>query len=327
MARDARALFTKRFFCNLDNNFLAGLQHFADQLRAAVLFVPRVAVLRRLVRASAGAASTATALRASTAALRALEAGARLLGNARAHRRLPFACVGRFRSGVKFLVRFLVIVSFPEKAGVFSLEHLAKPFRVLFFLQFAVNLFVSLGVKSFMAGGVPFGVFQFVAVFGRSLGCERFVVHFIGQVVGLFRGVVVLVFLVFLFFLVVFVLGIQSFLQFLELSGLDKRFGGFNGLGTHFGAGDRLFVLGFDQLLGERSDLLIGESRAVRDVRVRNYRGALLGIEFVEVARNLTLRVRGGLRIIRDGGAGFVAHTRYRGFAFNFLMRGRRHCK
>ena len=130
MARDPRALFTKRFFCNLDNNFLAGLQHFADQLRAAVLFVPRMAVLRGLVGASARATSTTTALRASAAPLWALEAGARLLGNARAHRRLPFACVRGFRSGVKFLVSLFGIVSFPQKPGVLSFQHLAQPLRV-----------------------------------------------------------------------------------------------------------------------------------------------------------------------------------------------------
>jgi hypothetical protein len=90
-----------------------------------MLFMPRMAVLRRLVRASAGAAASSTALRASSAALRTLEASARLLGNARAHGRLRIARARRICRGVKFLVRSFVVVSFSEKPGVFSFEHLA----------------------------------------------------------------------------------------------------------------------------------------------------------------------------------------------------------
>ena len=103
VARDARAFFTKRFFCNLNNNFLAGLQHFGNELRAAVLFVPRVAVLHRLMRASRAAAS---ALRAASAAHGTLEAGARLFGNARARRRLSLGRMRRFRGLVEFFVDF-----------------------------------------------------------------------------------------------------------------------------------------------------------------------------------------------------------------------------
>jgi hypothetical protein len=157
MARDARTFFTKRFFCNLDNDFLAGLQHFADELRAAVLFVPRMAVLWCLVGTPAGAASSSSALRAAAAALGALEAGARLLGNARAHRRLPFACVRRFRGSVKFLVS--LFVSFSEMLDVFSFEYLAKPLRVFLFLQFAVILFVFLGVNLSVPSLMSFRVF------------------------------------------------------------------------------------------------------------------------------------------------------------------------
>jgi hypothetical protein len=47
VAGDARALFAQRFLGDLHDDFLARLQHFGNQLRAAVLFVPRVAVLRR----------------------------------------------------------------------------------------------------------------------------------------------------------------------------------------------------------------------------------------------------------------------------------------
>ena len=149
----------------------------------------------------------------------------------------------RFRGGVKFFVRFSV--SFFEKPGMLSFKDFAKPLHV-FFLQFAVILFVSLGVDSFVPLSVSDRVFQFVAMFRTSLSGQRFVVHFVGQRVGIFRGIIVLVFLV-VFFLVVFVLGVQGFLQFLEFRRLDKSFGsGFNGFGAHFGAGERLFMLGFD---------------------------------------------------------------------------------
>jgi hypothetical protein len=116
----------------LYNDFLAGLQHFGNELRAAVLFVPRVAVLRRLMRASAGAA--ASALRAASAAHGALEAGARLLGNARARGRLPFARMRRLRGLVKF------------------------------FLACPVNFFVSLGLLLAVFSRVPFAVLLFVAL-------------------------------------------------------------------------------------------------------------------------------------------------------------------
>jgi hypothetical protein len=74
-----------------------------------MLFMPRVAVLHRLMGAS-GAAST---LRAASAAHGTLEAGARLFGNARARRRLSLGRMRRFRSLVEFFVRF------PVKFGVF----------------------------------------------------------------------------------------------------------------------------------------------------------------------------------------------------------------
>ena len=90
VARDARSLFTKRFFCYLYDNFLARLQHFGNQLRAAVLLVPRVPVLRRLVGTPAGAAS-ASALRPASAPHGPLKARPRLFGNARTRRRRRLA--------------------------------------------------------------------------------------------------------------------------------------------------------------------------------------------------------------------------------------------
>ena len=70
----------------------------------------------------------------STAILQAMqplvEAGARLLGNARAHGRLPFARGRRPRGRVEFVVCFFV--SFSEKSGVFAFEDLAKPLGMLF---------------------------------------------------------------------------------------------------------------------------------------------------------------------------------------------------
>ena len=91
-------------------------------------FVPRVAVLRRVVRASAGAA--ASALGAASAAHGPLEAGARLLGNARAHGRLPLARARRFGS----LMEFFVALSM--SLGVFSLVY----FTVRFFVSFSMKL-------------------------------------------------------------------------------------------------------------------------------------------------------------------------------------------
>jgi hypothetical protein len=88
----------------LNNNFLASLQHFGNQLRAAVLFVARMSVTRRLMRTLAGAASTA--LRAISAAHGPLKACARLLGNASACRRLRCTGLLRFGSGVRIIVPF-----------------------------------------------------------------------------------------------------------------------------------------------------------------------------------------------------------------------------
>jgi hypothetical protein len=111
-----------------------------------------VAVLRRLVGTSAGAASS-SALRASAAALGALEAGARLLGNARAHGRLAFAR-GRTRCGrIEFFVSL----------GVFFSNHIADciamSFAVAFRFPFAMLLFVLACVHFLVRACVPFRMF------------------------------------------------------------------------------------------------------------------------------------------------------------------------
>jgi hypothetical protein len=90
----------------LNNNFLASLQHFGNQLRAAVLFVARVSMPRRLMRTPAGAAATATALRTIPAAHGTLEACARLLGNAGARRHLFPARLLRFGGRMQIIVPF-----------------------------------------------------------------------------------------------------------------------------------------------------------------------------------------------------------------------------
>ena len=125
VAGDARAFFTKRFFCNLNNYFLARLQHFGNELRTPVLLVPGVPVLRRLVRTPAG---TPPALRPASAAHGTLEARARLLGNARARGRLALARLRRFRGLVEFFVNFSV------NPGVFPRVFSPVLFSVSFFV-------------------------------------------------------------------------------------------------------------------------------------------------------------------------------------------------
>jgi hypothetical protein len=90
-----------------------------------VLFVPWVAVLHRLMRASGAAAS---ALRAVSPAHGTLEAGARLFGNARARRRLSLGRMRRFRGLVEFFVRFSV--KFGVFPSVFSPVLFSAPFFV-----------------------------------------------------------------------------------------------------------------------------------------------------------------------------------------------------
>ncbi len=87
VAGDARALLAQRLLGDLNDDFLARLQHFGNELRAAVLFVARVAVLTCCGRGrwSFGRPpSASTALRSASAAHGPLEPGAGLFGNARA---------------------------------------------------------------------------------------------------------------------------------------------------------------------------------------------------------------------------------------------------
>ena len=163
VARDARAFFAKRFFCNLYNDFLAGLQHFGNELRAPVLFVPRVPVLRR-GWCGTPAAAAASALRAASAAHGPLEAGARLFGNARARRRLSLAGCGASAASWNSSWRL--------HAGVF--------FRVFFSVLFSMSFRVFFHVL--------------FSVFWRRLRGQRFVMHFVGDGVGFLRRVLVIVF-------------------------------------------------------------------------------------------------------------------------------------
>ena len=128
VAGDARAFFTKRFFCNLYNYFLAGLQHFGNELRPPVLFVPRVPVLHRLMGTSGAAPSALRAV--SAAAHGTLEAGARLFGNARTRGRLTLARKRSFRSLVDFFVSFSV------NLGVFPRVFSPVLFSMSFFVFF-----------------------------------------------------------------------------------------------------------------------------------------------------------------------------------------------
>src|SRR5215472_11806668 len=65
---DARALLAERFLGNLDNDFLAGFQHFRDQLRAAwcrMATVVMASSARSAALESPASAIAATAIRAS----------------------------------------------------------------------------------------------------------------------------------------------------------------------------------------------------------------------------------------------------------------------
>jgi hypothetical protein len=112
MACDARTLFTEWFFCNLYNDFLAGLQHFGNQLRAPVLLMARMPVPRRLMRPPSRAAAipTATALRTIAATHGPLKSRTRLLGNSGARGRLRTRGLLTFRAGPQFFAPFGVIV-------------------------------------------------------------------------------------------------------------------------------------------------------------------------------------------------------------------------
>jgi hypothetical protein len=232
----------------LNDNFLAGLQHFGNELRAAVRFVPRVAVLRRLVGTSAGAA--ASALGAASAAHGTLKAGARLFGNANARGRLSLARMRRFGSLVKFFVSFYV--GFLLNSGV--------AFSVAFSMLFSV-----LGRVSF---AVLWAVLTFVTMFGGRFRGHRFIMHFVGEGVGILCRFLMIVVLI--SFAISFLISVQRFLQLFEFGGFDVRFGHrFDRLGPLFGIGLRFFVFGLGKLFGEGAYVFLGEARAIRGMRLR----------------------------------------------------------
>ena len=87
VAGDARALFAERLFCDLDDDFLARLQHFRNQLRAARLRAVAVGAVALLRTATALVAAPPAAVTvASAAASRVLHAGAKIVA---AHAGLP----------------------------------------------------------------------------------------------------------------------------------------------------------------------------------------------------------------------------------------------
>jgi hypothetical protein len=204
-----------------------------------VLFVARMPVPGRLMRAPAGASATATALRTIPAAHGTLETCARLLGNARAGGRLFRAWLLCFRSRVKIIVTFNGFVQ----------------------VKFTVLYFVFPFVPFLMAFRVRFSVL--FPVFGGSVGGHGHFVHFVGEGVGfvfrLFMVRVAIAFVIgFVFFEFVFRVCFQCILQFFQFGGFDKRFGHrFDRFRPVFGVRLRFFVLGFGKLLGQRSDFFV----------------------------------------------------------------------
>jgi hypothetical protein len=247
-----------------------------------VLFVARMSVLRRLVRASSAAASSA--LRASPTAHRALKPGARLLRNTRAGGRLSLAAGLALRRRIeiflalgKFLAVFFGVFPdvFPGVAFLSVELLLAVPFELIFAAPFALVLRVSAFVR--------FAVL--LAKSGSAFRRQRFVVHFVGDGIGFFGRVFVIV--------VVVVVRVQGFLQLFEFGRLDKRFGhGFDGLGAFFGIGLGFFVFGFRQLFGERSYFFLGQRSSIRGMRIGDRGGPRFEIQTLEIVGDFLIRVR-----------------------------------
>jgi hypothetical protein len=110
VAGDARALLAQRLLGDLHDDFFARLQHFGNQLRTPVLFVPRAGarVLIRPAFIRTAAATRASAALGAPAPHRPLKPCARLIGNAGARGlRLGVRCFHRvvrpFRSIHLFL--------------------------------------------------------------------------------------------------------------------------------------------------------------------------------------------------------------------------------
>jgi hypothetical protein len=194
-----------------------------------------MAVARRLVRASG--AAVPSALRAVAAAHGALEASARLLGNARAGGRLFPARLLRFGGAVEFFVTFRGVL-----------------FSVLPFVPFAMFRSAFRGqrfVVHFVGKGV--GFFRRVLMIGFVVG---FVIFFaVGFLIGVQR------------FLQLF--------EFCGLD--ERFGHRFDRLGPVFGVCLCFFVLGFGKLLGERVYILVGKAIAIRSDRFRRLRMGRFG--------------------------------------------------
>jgi hypothetical protein len=230
-----------------------------------------MSVLRRLVRASSAAASSA--LRASPTAHRALKPGARLLRNTRAGGRLSLAAGLALRRRIeiflalgKFLAVFFGV--FPDVFPGVAFLSVELLLAVAFALVLRVSVFVRFAVL--------------LAKSGSAFGRQRFVVHFVGDGIGFFGRVFVIV-----------VIRVQRFLQLFEFRGLDKRFGhGFDGLGAFFGIGLGFFVFGFRQLFGERSYFFLGQRSSIRGMRIGDRGGPRFEIQTLEIVGDFLIRVR-----------------------------------
>jgi hypothetical protein len=219
----------------LNDDFLARLQHFGNQLRALVLFVPRMRMLligaMLVVRAPTAAS---TALGTSAATHGPLEPGTRLIGNASRRRRLS---LGAWKV-------------FAGREGGFVLSF--EPCRVNFLVEFFVPfLFVSFfAVLLFVLGFMNFAMLFRVLVRGIGGGC--YVMHFIRDGIGFGGFVGSLVLGSFLLRGFSLGIGIQGFLQLVEFRGLDKRFDRrIESLGAMLGFGLCFLMLGFRKLFGE----------------------------------------------------------------------------
>ncbi len=149
------------------------------------------------------------------------------------------------------------------------------------------------------------------AVFGRAFRSQRFFVHFIRDGVGFFRGALMIVFVIcfVILFRVGFLIGVlifvQGFLQLFQFRGLHERFGpGFDGFGPVLGVSLRFFVLGFDQLLGERVCLIVGKGRSIgRDWLPLSPHGRLRLPERKRMrAISVSASVRRGSRVFGNAG-------------------------
>jgi hypothetical protein len=141
--------------------------------------------------------------------------------------------------------------------------------------------------------------------------------HFVGDGIGFFRRVLVIVFSVGLSVRVS--IGVQRFLQLFQFRWLDKRLGhGLDCFGPLLGISLRFFVFSFGELFGKRGYVFVGE---VCDVRVRDLRRTCFGIKPIEVAGDFFFSVRRRSNIFRRAGECFRFHFLNGRFLF-FRNRG-----